>query len=330
MTAELELTVVQPAGELGFVAGFAITDEHVLAAGGTSAAWPIVLASSNARRFQRRATPRELGLRGIAVLRDEIWICGEFGQLARSSDHGATWTLVPTHTDACMFAVAAVGDELWVAGDRGFCARVHGDVLDRVELGTQSRLAAIYEHASDVVLVGRDGVLRCWRDGTVRPVPTGATTPLTGLAITKRGTWIAVGDHGFITRSPDGAWFSRAASGTDADLEAVTILADGRIVIVGDRGQILISSDDGRTWHAQAVELAAHLWSIVRFGDGALIGGEGGLVARLAPPGDATWADRPDVFGERDAWIAAGPDGFVEIAALGVPRRRGRGRRRRR
>jgi hypothetical protein len=103
---ELVLTVVQPAGELGYVAGFAVTDDMIHIAGGTSAMVPMVLASSDARRFHRRTTPRELGLRGVAVLRDELWICGEFGQLARSSDHGATWALVPTSTDACLLAIA--------------------------------------------------------------------------------------------------------------------------------------------------------------------------------------------------------------------------------
>ena len=312
MAAELELTIVQPGGPLGYVAAFAITDELVHVAGGTSAELPIVMASSNARRFERLTTPRELGLRGIAVLRDEIWICGEFGQLARSSDRGASWTVVPTRTDDCMFALAAVGEELWVAGDRGFCVRIRGDVLEPVELGTTSRLASVYEHGSDVVIVCRDGVLRRWRDGAIQPISVGTATPLTGLAITKRGTWIAVGDRGFITRSPDGAWFTRVASGTDADLESVALLSDGRIVVVGDRGTILVSSDDGRTWQPHASDLAAHLWSVTRFGDGVLIGGDGGLIARLAPPGDAAWADRPDVFGDRDAWIADGPDGFIE------------------
>jgi len=73
---ELELTVVQPAGDLGYVAGFAITEAMIHVAGGTSSHAPIVLASSNARRFQRQSTPRDLGLRAIAALRDEIWICG--------------------------------------------------------------------------------------------------------------------------------------------------------------------------------------------------------------------------------------------------------------
>jgi tetratricopeptide (TPR) repeat protein len=312
VTAELELTVIQPAAELGYVAGFAITDELIHVAGGTSSAAPFVLASSNAKRFERMRTPRELGLRGIAVHRGEVWSCGEFGQLARSSDHGATWKLVPTQTDACMFAIAAIGDDLWLAGDRGFCARMRGTAIEPIDLGTRARLAAIYEHDGDVIVVSRDGVLQRWRAGELKGVPTGATTGLTGVAITKRGTWIAIGDRGFITRSPDGAWFSRSSSGTDADLEAVLALPDGRVVIVGDRGAILISTDDGRTWHPHEAATTAHLWTLARFGDGVLIGGDGGLIAKLAPAGDATWADRPDVFVQRDAWIAAGPDGFVE------------------
>jgi hypothetical protein len=234
VTAELELTVIQPAAELGYVAGFAITDELIHVAGGTSSAAPFVLASSNAKRFERMRTPRELGLRGIAVHRGEVWSCGEFGQLARSSDHGATWKLVPTQTDACMFAIAAIGDDLWLAGDRGFCARMRGTAIEPIDLGTRARLAAIYEHDGDVIVVSRDGVLQRWRAGELKGVPTGATTGLTGVAITKRGTWIAIGDRGFITRSPDGAWFSRSSSGTDADLEAVLALPDGRVVIVGD------------------------------------------------------------------------------------------------
>jgi hypothetical protein len=318
VTAELELTVIQPAAELGYVAAFAITDELVHAAGGTSSAVPFVVASSNARRFETMTTPRQLGLRGIAVHRGELWLCGEFGQLARSSDHGATWKLVPTQTDACMFAVASIGDELWLAGDRGFCARMRGDVVEPLDLGTRARLAAIYEHDGNVIVVARDGVLHRWRSGELKAVPTGATTGLTGVAITKRGTWIAVGDRGFITRSPDGAWFSRSASGTDVDLESVLALPDGRIVIVGDRGAILISTDDGRTWHPHAAELSAHLWTLARFGDGVLIGGDAGLIAKLAPAGDATWADRPDVFVQRDAWIAVGPEGFVEASLAAI------------
>ena len=50
-----------------------------------------MLASSDARHFELRPTPRQLGLRDVLVAGDSIWTCGEYGQLARSRDRGATW-----------------------------------------------------------------------------------------------------------------------------------------------------------------------------------------------------------------------------------------------
>src|SRR3569623_481083 len=87
---------------------------------------------------------------------------------------------------------------------------------------------------------------------------TGATKPLTSLVVTKPGTWVLTGDGGFIARSPDGQWFTRVKSGVEVDLEAVGTVADGRVVAVGDRGIVLVSGDDGRTWKPLEAKLAAH------------------------------------------------------------------------
>ena len=76
----------------------------------------------------------------------------------------------------------------------------------------------------------------------------GTTQPLTGLTITGKGTWIVVGDGGFVARSPDGTWYSRVDAGVEADLEAIGVMADGTIAIAGDHGQLLVSADDARTW----------------------------------------------------------------------------------
>ena len=146
-----------------------------------------------------------------------------------------------------------------------------------------------------------------------RDVSTGATRPLTALAITKLGTWVVTGDGGFIARSPDGTWFSRVTSEVEVDLEAIATLTDGRLIVVGDHGQILVSSDDGRTWRGVTNDLGlVHLWSVERFGDGVLIGGDDGLVVQLAAPGDRTWSDRI----ERVRWCQA--------ARCGIRRRAGR------
>jgi photosystem II stability/assembly factor-like uncharacterized protein len=311
---ELELTVVQPPTDLGFIAAFAITDQMIHIAGGTSMRAPTLLASSNARHFERQRAPRDLGLRDVVVHGDAVWVCGEYGQLAVSRDRGTTWRLFDTATELCLHALAPAPDgAMWVVGDRGYAARIVADQLQRIELATTVRLTGVKPMRDEVVLLGYDGTLLRSKAGAVTVAATGTARPINALELTKRGTWIVVGDGGFVARSPDGAWWTRVKTEADADLEAIALFGD-KIVIVGDRGQILISGDDGRTWQAQPSELAAHLWAVAPFGDGLLIGGDDGLIAKLAPPGDRTWEDRVNVFGGAkalDLQFAAGPVGFV-------------------
>ena len=130
------------------------------------------------------------------------------------------------------------------------------------------------------------------------------------------GAWIVVGAGGFVARSPDGQAFAPAdAGGVDADLDAVCVLPGGALVAVGDRGVILRSADDGRSWRALPRSLGeGRLRALGRFGEGALIGGDGGLIGRLAPPDDATWSERADAFevSPLDDAFSVGPEGFIE------------------
>ena len=322
---QLELTVVQPPTDLGFIAAFAITDQMIHIAGGTSSRAPTLLASSNARHFERQRAPRDLGLRDVLVAGDMLWVCGEYGQLAVSRDRGTTWKLIETATDVCLHALALAPDgAVWVVGDRGFAARLVGEVLARIQLGTEVRLCGVRPMRDEVVLLGHDGSLRRHKQGATTIAATGSAKPINALVVTRRGTWLVAGDAGFVARSPDGAWWTRVKTEATADLEAIALWdksgegparsTDDKIVIVGDRGQILISADDGRTWQIQPSELAAHLYAVAPFGDGLLIGGDDGLIAKLAPPGDRTWEDRVNVFGGAkalDLQFAAGPAGFV-------------------
>ena len=317
---DLELTVVQPPTDLGYIAALAITDQMIHIAGGTSGRPPTLLASSNARHFERQRAPRELGLRDLIVLGDAIWVCGEYGQLAVSRDRGATWTLIATATDACLHGLALASDgAVWVVGSHGFAARITNEQVEQLDLETTVRFTSAHRVRDEMVLLGFDGSLRRWKAGTITVAATGTTKPVNALAITKRGTWILIGDGGFVARSPDGAWWTRVKTEVDADLEAVTLFGEAigpdlPIGVVGDRGQILISIDDGRNWKPRANDLAVHLWSVAPFGNGLLIGGDDGLIAKLAAPGDRTWEDRVNVFGGAkalDLQFAAGPSQFV-------------------
>jgi hypothetical protein len=295
MTGELVLSVLQGPDEArGCVAGIAVTDQMIVALGGASTPAPTLVVSSDARHFEPRMTPRNLGLHDVIAVGDSLWACGEHGQLAVSRDHGVRWKLLETGTDGTLLALAMGADgAIWVVGEAGYAARVLGEAPRRVDLGTTARLASVHAVRDEIVMLGGDGVVRRWRDGEVTTVVCGSERPLTGLAITGQGTWVVVGDGGFVARSPDGTWYARVSAGIAVDLEAIGVLPDGTLAIVGDRGQLALSADDGRTWRSVAHELGlAHLWSIERFGRGVLIGGDDGLIARLAPPDDATWYDR--------------------------------------
>ncbi len=316
MIGELELTILQAAaGDRGFISAFAVTDQMVVASGG-SGSHATIMASSNARRYELRSTPRALGLRDALAVGDAIWVCGEYGQLATSRDHGETWTLIDVDTQLCLFGLALGTDgAIWCVGDNGFAVRILGERPVRVDFDTTARLSAVYAVRDEICVLGFDGKLRRWVDGKVTVLNTGTTKPLTALACTK-SAWIVTGDGGFIGRSPDGTWFSRVKVDSEVDLEGIATLRDGRVVVVGDRGTVLVSSDEGRSWASVPNKLGlVHLWGVERFGGGVLIGGDDGLVVKLAPPGDLTWAERVDVFGgprDLDVLFAAGPTGFIE------------------
>src|SRR4051812_14032392 len=115
MSADLELSVVQAPTDLGYVAAFAITEQMIHVAGGRTSTAPLILTSSNARHFERREPPRQLGLRDVIASGDAVWVCGEYGQLAVSRDHGASWKLVETGTDGCLHGLAIARDGmLWI------------------------------------------------------------------------------------------------------------------------------------------------------------------------------------------------------------------------
>ncbi|MBC7973491.1 MAG: hypothetical protein H7138_00795, partial [Myxococcales bacterium] len=116
MTGELVLSVLQRSGGArGAIAGFAVTDQRIIAVGGTSSRAPLLVVSADARQFEPRPTPCGLGLRGALAVGDSLWVCGEYGQLAVSRDHGAHWQMVEAATEGCLSALALGGDgAVWV------------------------------------------------------------------------------------------------------------------------------------------------------------------------------------------------------------------------
>ena len=195
--------------------------------------------------------------------------------VARAAGAGTTVSTARAHDGAS-----------WTVGAAGFATRGTGDRSDRIDLGTTADLTAVYAVGDEIVVLASDGVIRRWRDGRVRAVATGVSARLTGLAA-MRGIWVVVGAGGLVLRSPDGEWFSRARSGVETDLEAITAAADHLLVAVGANGCVLVSRDDGRKWQVMTIPGAPHLRAVEPVDGGVVIRDDRGEVARLGPRGDA-------------------------------------------
>lgn len=292
-------------GDQGYLAELIVVDDKYIVAVGGTYNQPTVLVSSNGKDFVRRKGLGS-GLRAVVAWGGGLLEVGEYGLVATSGDLGKTWTKHESGTQVCLFGVTVHGGRPWICGDEGYAGMFNGTAC------VPGDFALDEQRQSDVVSIG-DKLYFLGYDGCVRVIGADGSkqaearvsedNPLCALARTPSGALVLCGDNGFLARSDGGLAFTKITVEHDDDeitddLEAVAVLADGTVMVVGDNGTILLSTDDGRTW--KKVEDTPddwnHLWCILPFGSGALIGGDDGSVWKLALKGDKHWADRTDEF----------------------------------
>ena len=182
--------------------------ERRVAAGDTAAA----RALEESRRLQAEGPTKPF----LAVhfrSEREGWVIGQFNLILYTADGGASW-------------------EPW---------------LDRTDNPEGYSLHTIGAAGNDIVIVGELGlVLRL--DAAARRfvrVPTPYPGTWFGFAATK-DTWIASGLRGSAWRSTDtGASWTKLNTGTTAAINNGVFLADGRLVLVTQAGELLLSTDRG-------------------------------------------------------------------------------------
>jgi photosystem II stability/assembly factor-like uncharacterized protein len=76
----------------------------------------------------------------------------------------------------------------------------------------------------------------------------------------------------------------------------VTVLDDGRLVAVGERGHVLLSDDRGGSWRQAPVPTRATLTAVAASGDVVIAAGHDGVIVRSTDAGDSWTRVREDVF----------------------------------
>lgn len=315
--SELKLRILSsPSSRRGYIAEICEAGGAIMAVGGTSRA-VTVLASSDGEHFWPRTTPAR-GLRDVCVDGDEVVIVGEYGLVARSADHGATWRELTSNSSGCLFSALADAERgvVWICGDAGYLAEVRGDSLQRKDIGVSERLSAVARGAGALWLLGYGGGLYRFDGEQAREVMRGPKG-LTSLVELPSGTLLISGDGGQLYRSSDGGEsFARVELEIEEDLEAVAVTRGGVAVLLGGGATLWVSSDDGVSFTPvdHGLSSGTSLWTACPFGDGLLLGGDEGLIAYLGAEGASPYQGRPDRFWQAkplEAILSPGPEGFL-------------------
>jgi len=140
--------------------------------------------------------------------------------------------------------------------------------------------------------------------------------PLLDLLFVSAKQGYAVGAYGAFYETADGGktWAARKIIADDKHLNAIESVGDGKLLILGEAGTILVSGDAGKTWTASASPYKGSFFGGILANDGSIVAyGLRGKVFR-STDGARTW--KP-VDNASQATLMGGsklPDGSLVIA----------------
>ncbi len=218
------------------------------------------------------------------------------------------------------------GTRVIAVGDRGYIVLSddNGRTWRRAKSPAAPLLTAVeFVDAKNGWAVGHDSVILATADGGDTWVQQFAAPaeqrPLLDVTFLDKDTGYAIGAYGAFYETTDGgrSWNPRKVIEDDKHLNAFIRLADGRLVILGEAGTILLSADAGRTWTAVPSPYKGSLFGGLVAEDGAIVAfGLRGRIFRSADAGKSWMAiDNASV-----ATLMGGtklPDGALVIAGNG-------------
>ncbi len=179
------------------------------------------------------------------------YVVGSFNLIFGTVDGGASWQPLYERTDnpqgLHLYGIRGIGGELYIAGERGLLLRLNRDS------GRFVALPSPYQ-GTYFGIVGKPGML---------------------VAFGLRG-------HAFRSRDAGRTW-EPLETGISTGITSGTMLADGRVVLVSQGGQMLIGSDHARALTRMPVTSPAPLFGVASVDDKtiAIVGAHGARVDAL-------------------------------------------------
>lgn len=303
---------LESAAGRGLVLGIASDGDHVVAVGGQGL--DLFLSSlDGGKTFTPRRSPGP-GLRGAFVRGNDVWVCGEWGHIAHSPDRAESWTVISSRRSGCLFGIVADRHgTLWVAGDDGFLASSSdGRTFEKVP-GITAPIGRIAAGPMGVYVPTDSGQVYLATPEGVEDLGVRAPGDLMKTTVTPCGTAVVVGDDA-IYRAVDGRNFEKVEGEHYGLLCGVAAFEDGRVVVVGESGQIWLSFDDAVSFERVAHSLSSsYLWCAERVYDTVLVGAENGKVLRIGLPAERAPSPLPPLPAELSA-DAVVPDNPLWVA----------------
>jgi len=218
------------------------------------------------------------------------------------------------------------GSRVVAVGDRGYIVLSddNGKTWRRAKSPAAPLLTAVeFVDAKTGWAVGHDSIILATTDGgetwTQQFSAPAEQRPLLDVLFVDKNAGYAIGAYGAFFETADGgkSWNPRKVIEDDKHLNAFIRLPEGRLIILGEAGTILMSADAGKTWSTVPSPYKGSLFGGLVADDGAVLAF--GLRGRIFRSKDAgkTWVpiDNPSV-----ATLMGGsklPDGGLVIAGNG-------------
>ena len=241
----------------------------------------ILLSTDGGINWRQVAAPTRRTLTGVFLIDDQTaWAVGHQSVILKSGDGGETWAKANAENDP----ETAYLDILFLDAKTGFIVGSYGKFLSTSDGGKTWTEAKQDDdpHFSHIIPAPDGNLWLTGEFGTVRRSGDRArrwellATPYEGtffgaLPLAKGGA-VVFGLRGNIFRSTGGEW-QKINSSTKALLHGGLALADGRLVLTAAAGQLLVSADEGRSFHLAAWPGAASATatSLWQASDGGLL-----------------------------------------------------------